>query len=113
MSGPRSNAPDEQAPEDRGKPDNEIASGEEPHQSDQCPASVKSADGNDQKWGADGDGERVGGNQAARLTYRDADSARNLGQKADEQEGESNRARTEEKAREAREGSRRGVRFGG
>ena len=96
MSGPRSNAPDEQAPEDRGKPDDEIASGEKPHQSDECPTSVKSADRNDQKRGADGDGERVGGDEAARLTHRNADSARNLGEKADEQEfGHADRENTQ------------------
>jgi hypothetical protein len=41
------------------------------------------------------------------------ETARRLEQKADEQEGEANRARTEEKAREAREGKHREVRFGG
>src|SRR6267143_3297372 len=96
VSGPRSDAPDEQASEGRRKPDDEIADGEESHQSDQCPASVKSADRNDQKWGADGDGKRVGGHEAARFTHRDADSARNLGQKADEQElGHTNRENTQ------------------
>src|ERR1700680_1075122 len=102
VSGPRSNAADEQAPEDREKPDDEIASGEDPHQSDECPASVKSADRNDQKWGADGDGKRVGGHEAARFTHRDADSARNLGQKADEQElGHTNRENTQGQGVEA------------
>jgi len=38
------------------------------------------------------------------------ETAQRLEQKADEQEGEMNRARTEEKAREARD---RAVRFGG
>jgi hypothetical protein len=41
------------------------------------------------------------------------ETAQRLEQKADEQEGESNRARTEEKAREAREEKPRQVRFGG
>lgn len=44
------------------------------------------------------------------------ETAQRLKQKADEQEGESNRARTEDKAREAREereGKGREVRFGG
>ena len=41
------------------------------------------------------------------------ETATRLDQKADEQEGEANRARTEEKAREARDDKRRGVRFGG
>ena len=41
------------------------------------------------------------------------ETAQRLERKADEQEGKSNRARTEEKAREAREGKRREVRFGG
>ena len=46
-------------------------------------------------------------------THEPKETAQRLEQKADEQEGEANRARTEEKAREAREGPRRGVRFGG
>jgi hypothetical protein len=46
-------------------------------------------------------------------THEAKETARRLEQKADEQKGESNRARTEEKAREAVEGSRREVRFGG
>jgi hypothetical protein len=41
------------------------------------------------------------------------ETAQRLEQKADEQEGESNRARTEDKAREARRGKGREVRFGG
>lgn len=42
------------------------------------------------------------------------ETAQRLEQKADEQEGESNRARTEDKAREAMgESKRRAVRFGG
>jgi hypothetical protein len=44
------------------------------------------------------------------------ETAQRLEQKADEQEGEANRARTEDKAREAREARERkpdGVRFGG
>ena len=44
-------------------------------------------------------------------TREPKETAQRLEQKADEQEGESNRARTEDKAREAREG--REVRFGG
>jgi hypothetical protein len=53
-------------------------------------------------------------NQEGESPTHDAkETAQRLQQKADEQEGESNRARTEEKAREAREGSRREVRFGG
>ena len=46
-------------------------------------------------------------------TREPKETAQRLEQKADMREGESDRARTEEKAREAREGSRRGVRFGG
>jgi hypothetical protein len=48
-------------------------------------------------------------------THGSNDTAQRLEQKADEQEGESNRARTEEKAREARDGDkkRRQVHFGG
>jgi hypothetical protein len=46
-------------------------------------------------------------------TRNPKETAQRLEQKADEQEGESNRARTEEKAREAGEGKRREVRFGG
>jgi len=46
-------------------------------------------------------------------TREPRETAQRLEQKADEQEGEANRARTEEKAREAGEGSRREVRFGG
>jgi hypothetical protein len=57
-------------------------------------------------------------------THAPKETAQRLEQKADEQQGESNRARTEDKAREAREGNggsgqtgdnkkRRGVRFGG
>ena len=46
-------------------------------------------------------------------THEAEETAQRLEQKADEQKGESNRARTEEKAREAVEGSRREVRFGG
>jgi hypothetical protein len=37
-------------------------------------------------------------------THAPKETAQRLEQKADEQEGESNRARTEDKAREAREG---------
>ena len=44
-------------------------------------------------------------------THEPKETAQRLEQKADEQEGESNRARTEDKAREARRG--REVRFGG
>jgi len=40
-------------------------------------------------------------------------TAQRLEQNADEQDGEADRARTEEKSREARDGSRREVRFGG
>jgi hypothetical protein len=43
-------------------------------------------------------------------THEPRDTAQRLEEKADEQEGEMNRARTEEKAREAKE---RAVRFGG
>jgi len=46
-------------------------------------------------------------------TRKPSETAQRLEQKADEQDGEANRARTEEKAQEAREGSRREVRFGG
>jgi hypothetical protein len=46
-------------------------------------------------------------------TREPAETARRLEQKADEQEGEANRARTEDKARRAREGKRREVHFGG
>jgi hypothetical protein len=53
-------------------------------------------------------------NQEGQSPTREAEeTAQRLEQKADEQEGEANRARTEDKAREAREGSRREVRFGG
>jgi len=48
-------------------------------------------------------------------THEPKETAQRLEQKADEQEGESNRARTEDKARQARRGNgkNRGVRFGG
>jgi len=57
-------------------------------------------------------------------THAPKETAQRLEQKADEQQGESNRARTEDKAREAREGNgasgktadnkkHREVRFGG
>jgi hypothetical protein len=55
-------------------------------------------------------------------THAPKETAQRLEQKADEQQGESNRARTEDKAREAREGKRearddnkkgREVHFGG
>jgi hypothetical protein len=46
-------------------------------------------------------------------THGPRETAQRLEQKADEQEGESNRARTEEKAREVREDKRREVHFGG
>lgn len=48
-------------------------------------------------------------------THEPGETAQRLEQKADEQEGESNRARTEDKAREARDGNKKGreVRFGG
>lgn len=48
-------------------------------------------------------------------THEPKETAQRLKQKADEQEGEMNRARTEEKAREAEEEAtdRGGVRFGG
>jgi hypothetical protein len=47
-------------------------------------------------------------------TREPRETAERLEQKADEQQGELNRAKTEEKAREAkREGARREVRFGG
>jgi hypothetical protein len=46
-------------------------------------------------------------------THEPKDTAQRLEEKADEQEGEANRARTEDKARQAREAERRGVRFGG
>lgn len=53
-------------------------------------------------------------NQEGESPTREAKkTARRLEQKAEEQEGEANRARTEEKAHQAREGSRRVVRFGG
>lgn len=54
-------------------------------------------------------------NQEGEPPTRDPDeTAQRLEQKADEQEGELNRALTEEKAREAKEQSeRREVRFGG
>ena len=46
-------------------------------------------------------------------TRESRETAVRLEQKADEQEGEANRARTEDKARQAREGKTRGVHFGG
>jgi hypothetical protein len=47
-------------------------------------------------------------------TKEPMETATRLEQKADEQEGESNRARTEDKAREATRGAKgREVRFGG
>jgi len=46
-------------------------------------------------------------------THEPHETATRLEQKADEQEGEANRARTEDKARQARDEERRGVRFGG
>ena len=49
-------------------------------------------------------------------TREPRETAQRLEQKADEQEGESNRARTEDKARQARQGNGskpREVRFGG
>ena len=47
-------------------------------------------------------------------TQEPIETATRLEQKADEQEGESNRALTEEKAREAKSGAKgREVRFGG
>jgi hypothetical protein len=48
-------------------------------------------------------------------THEPKETAQRLEQKADEQEGESNRARTEDKARQARQGNGKGreVRFGG
>jgi hypothetical protein len=48
-------------------------------------------------------------------TREPRETAQRLEQKADAQEGESNRARTEDKARQARNGNgkRREVRFGG
>ena len=46
-------------------------------------------------------------------THGPRETAQRLEQKADEQDGESNRARTEEKAREVREDKRREVHFGG
>ena len=54
-------------------------------------------------------------NQEGEPPTRDPhETAKRLEQKADEQHGELNRARTEEKAREAKEqGERREVRFGG
>ncbi len=45
-------------------------------------------------------------------THEPKETARRLEQKADEQQGESNRARTEDKAREAREGKKRDARAG-
>jgi len=39
-------------------------------------------------------------------THEPKETAQRLEQKADEQQGESNRARTEDKAREAREGNK-------
>jgi hypothetical protein len=54
-------------------------------------------------------------NQEGESPTRDPhETAQRLEQKADEQEGESNRARTEDKAREAKSGAKgREVRFGG
>ena len=48
-------------------------------------------------------------------THAPRETAQRLEQKADQQQGESNRARTEDKAREAREGDKKGreVHFGG
>jgi len=46
-------------------------------------------------------------------TREPEETAQRLEQKADEQEGEANRAHNEEKAQMAREGSRREVHFGG
>ena len=48
-------------------------------------------------------------------THKPKETAQRLEQKADEQEGESNRARTEDKARQARQGNgkNREVHFGG
>ena len=46
-------------------------------------------------------------------TREPGETAQRLDQKADEQQGESNRARTEDKARQAREVMGREVRFGG
>jgi hypothetical protein len=46
-------------------------------------------------------------------TRKPRETAQRLEQKADEQDGEANRARTAEKAQKAREGSRREVHFGG
>ena len=48
-------------------------------------------------------------------THAPNETAQRLEQKADQQQGESNRARTEDKAREAREGDKKGreVHFGG
>ena len=43
-------------------------------------------------------------------THAPKETAQRLEQKADEQQGESNRARTEDKAREAREGTNREAR---
>ena len=45
-------------------------------------------------------------------THEPNETAQRLEQKADEQQGESNRARTEDKAREAREGKKRDARAG-
>ena len=46
-------------------------------------------------------------------THEPKETAKRLEQKADKQEGDANRARTEDKACEARDGNGRGVRFGG
>jgi hypothetical protein len=46
-------------------------------------------------------------------TRKPSETAQRLEQKADEQDGEANRARTEEKEQKTREGSRREVHFGG
>jgi hypothetical protein len=60
------------------------------------------------------DEEQVPHNQEGEPPTRDPhETAQRLEQKADEQEGELNRAKTEDKAREAREAERREVRFGG
>jgi hypothetical protein len=53
-------------------------------------------------------------NQEGQQPTRDPkETAQRLEQKADEQVGEANRARTEDKARRARENKGREVRFGG
>jgi hypothetical protein len=53
-------------------------------------------------------------NQAGQPPTREpSETARRLEDKAHEQEGASNRARTADKARKAREGMSREVRFGG